>query len=146
MNTNNEVNTYSLYTHYNMDMDTVNDEKTLFIIPKFGVDDPNETPHVYINEEYTTLGYNDFAEYCVIELNECGQRRIEEAWTYLIPIVYKFPSTQQYIKIIHDSCSMHPISVLFSEKQFSSDITDNNKLISNSNNIIITSISELYNE
>ena len=122
------------------------DTHRLCIIPKFGIDDINETPHVYINDEYTTSAYHDFANYCVTQLNECSQRRIEKEWNYITPIIYTFPNTQQYVKIIHDSYTLQPISVTFCEKHFNSDITKNNKLIIDHDDIKVTSISELYNE
>ena len=39
---------------------TNDDIHTLFIVPKFGVEDTNEAPHVYIDDEYETSGYSDF--------------------------------------------------------------------------------------
>ena len=126
---------------------TNDDIRTLFIVPKFGAEDINEAPHVYIDDEYETSGYSDFADYCVTQLNELGQRRIQEHWDYIMPIIYTFPNTEHYIKIVHDSCSLKPISVTFCEKHFSSDITTNTKLIiDREKNIKVTSISELYNE
>ena len=122
------------------------DFRTLFIVPKFGTEDTNEAPHVYIDDEYETSGYSDFADYCITQLNELGQRRIQEHWDYIMPIIYTFQNTEHYVKIIHDSCTLKPISVSFYEKQFSSDITTNTKLIIDRENIKVTSISELYNE
>jgi hypothetical protein len=125
---------------------TNDDIHTLFIVPKFGVEDINETPHVYIDDEYETSGYSDFADYCVTQLNELSQRRIMEEWNYIMPIIYTFPNTEHFVIIIHDSCSLKPISVTFCEKHFSSDITNNTKLIIDRETIKVTSISELYNE
>ena len=125
---------------------TNDDIRTLFIVPKFGREDTNEAPHVYIDDEYETSGYSDFANYCVTQLNELSQRRIQEEWNYMMPIIYTFPNTEHYVKIIHDSCSLKPISVTFCEKHFSSDITTNTKLIIDQENIKVTSISELYSE
>jgi hypothetical protein len=125
---------------------TNNAIRTLFIVPKFGREDTNEAPHVYIDDAYETSGYRDFTNYCITQLNELSQLRIQKEWNYMMPDIYTFPNTAHYVKIIHESCSLNPISVTFCEKHFSSDITTNTKLIIDQENIKVTSISELYSE
>ena len=85
----------------------------LSIIPRFGIDDANTVPRIYINDYDSS--YHDFAEYCIIQLNECSQRRIQNAWRNIIPTTYTFPKSCRHIQITYNPKSMNVTSVDFQE-------------------------------
>jgi hypothetical protein len=85
----------------------------LSIIPRFGGDDVNTVPHVYINEYNNS--YHDFAEYCIIQRNECSQRRIQSAWENIQPTTYTYPKSCRHIQLVYDPTTLKVTEVIFHE-------------------------------